>query len=1137
MDTGATRTVIGRQQAIAYSRRTAIPFSLSTGGRASYLFGGVTTPSLGKIDINIPLSPKLRVIMRVDVVGLDIPFLFGLDALDRLSLYVNNVENFLKCDKRGIAIPLTRKAGHIYLEWGVETFYTTAELERLHRHFNHPHPDRLVALLRRAGDPNAVPGTRAALERLSAACDVCQRVSRAPGRFRVALPPDDVVFNRVVLLDIMYLESRSVLHIVDKDTSFNAAAFTRGERLEQLWQLYLDTWVHPYAGHPQTMHVDQAPQFSSPVWRALVTSAGTDLVLSGVESHNALGAGERYHAFLRMVYRKVRASHAAVPQEAVLGMAVAAMNQTAGPRGLVPTLLVFGLIPRMPIAPLPLPTQQERMKAMEAARREMQALVAKARVRTALAAPVPAAANRDVNPGDDVLIYREPPVDQWVGPYTVVAQRDKTVWTAIDGSIKQFSIDKVKAYERMPPPNPAAPASTTRDPLATDNGRDVTAPRPVAEPGASQAGGPTAEVDRTESTSPHQAVDAPPTEETDASIDVDPSHRRELEAVIAGQTPPSPAGDTPQAFISTQSMAGVLHCSSQTGGRAARAPRGLGTATRPADKRPVGVLLRTPGSDANNDRVRRPPPSPDYITTVIPQGDPRLKTARYQAAAHKEVDGLNERGTFKRFKTRDVPAGANIIGGRFVFTLKHAGTAEEMPKARYVAQGHRDRAKALVVHNLATMRQRSTRLLVSTAAVLGLRLFAHDITQAYLQSQDRFTRQLYLRPRPQDRHLFDLAEDEILRIELPLYGVCDAGDYWNATLTAYIEKDLKMAPLTSDPALYYKRGPDGKLSGLLGAYVDDCLMAGGATFQAATTSMLVKFQGKKRVWDNTEFVGVRVTTARGESPYFTLDQVAYVDHLHALPGAAPFSKFSSARASVAWLGHTRPDLCCGINQMAQVTEQAYDRAAVRALNALIKKAKAGRDVVLTYPKLDRSTLRLRVYADSAFANNKDQSSQMGYVVLLCDGTGQAHVLSYVSRKCKRVVRSIMAGEVYAFSTAFDEAYVIRYDLEQLYGCHVPLVMFTDSKQLFDVVTKASHSSEKRLMIDIAAAREAYNRHDITSVGLIASEHNLSDAMTKLRCGPALDSFLRTGVVHTPVVQWIVRTPVDPRCSTTGDRAL
>ena len=151
--------------------------------------------------------------------------------------------------------------------------------------------------------------------------------------------------------------------------------------------------------------------------------------------------------------------------------------------------------------------------------------------------------------------------------------------------------------------------------------------------------------------------------------------------------------------------------------------------------------------------------------------------------------------------------------------------------------------------------------------------------------------------------------------------------------------------------------------------------------------------------------------------------------------------------------------------------------------------------------------------------------------------GRAHILSFSSRKCRRVVHSIMAEEVYAFTAAFDEAFIIRYDLERLYGRHIPINIFTDSKQLFDVVTKGSHPTEKRLMVDVAAARQAYTRHDILNVGLIASNDNMTDPLTKAHGCGALNELLRTGVDRTPVVQWVIRPPTHPPCPTTGIRAV
>lgn len=233
------------------------------------------------------------------------------------------------------------------------------------------------------------------------------------------------------------------------------------------------------------------------------------------------------------------------------------------------------------------------------------------------------------------------------------------------------------------------------------------------------------------------------------------------------------------------------------------------------------------------------------------------------------------------------------------------------------------------------------------------------------------------------------------------------------------------------------------------------------------------------------------------------------------------------------MGHTRPDLSSRISKLAQVGEKNFDAGTILDHNALVRRAKDGRDQSLRYLPLDCKTLQLRAYADTSFAGNADLSSQVDNVVLLCDASGRSHVLSYNNRKCKRVVRSAVAGEVYALSAALDEAIVLRYDLEKLYRQHIPLTIYTDSKQAFDVITRPTHPTEKRLLIDIAGLRESYARREISSLGLVATEHNVADGMTKLRCGGALDCLLKTGIDTTPVAQWVVRPAVGPLRPTTG----
>lgn len=853
-----------------------------------------------------------------------------------------------------------------------------------------------------------------------------------PDRFRVSFPAEKIVFNRLILLDLMYLDGLPVLHVVDNYTLFSAATFlTEEETSEAIWRAYLQCWVTPYVGHPDLMHTDQGPQLISGQWRALLAPNGMKHLESGVESHNSLGAGERYHAFMRQLLLRVRAAHPTVDREHALSLADWTMNQTAGTHGLVPSLLVFGELPRLPVAPSALPSQQERMMAVHTARATLLQHLVRTRVLRALRSRVPAAADADMRAGAAVLVYRERPVDKWEGPYPAVATNGKQVWLLVSGRPKQFSIDKVNLYvaesaPALPLPRPDATSQARKPDAATMAGEQSST---VAEP-------------------------CPARQERDMG-DL-------LDNVIAGD----------QFLTFTR--------------------RGL-------------VLWGA--------YIERAAPSvvDAAVTEVLEPGDPWANTPGFRAARKEEGDGLRLRRTWDVVARADLPPGANIIKGRFVNALNHVGTAKEKAKGRFVAQCHKNKDQPVVVHNNPTLRQRPTKVIVSASAVLNFRVFSHDVSKSYLQSKDHLSRGIYLQPRLADMDLFGIKEGECLHLLKPLYGICNSGDYWGITVASHIKDDLKMAPLTADPSLYDKMGPD-TVDGLLGTYVDDSFLGGNEEFQEHTKKTLQRFDSKPRVWDNLEFLGVSLRTIPGGVRSFSLDQKDYISLLHALPRKAPFDSFVRARACLAWLTHSRPNLCCAINRAAQVTERSYNDRHVSELNKAMRYASETANLVLSYGRLD-------------------------YIVLLADASNRCPVLSYASKKSRRVVRSIMAGEIYAFADAFDEAFIIKYDLERIHRQYLPLVMLTDSKQMFDVITRASHTTEKRLMIDVAAAREACNRGEISNVGLVQSEHNAADGLTKPGLCAAVDRVLR--LVRRPRSQevhpanrrsyWLAARGGAPRC--------
>jgi hypothetical protein len=80
----------------------------------------------------------------------------------------------------------------------------------------------------------------------------------------------------------------------------------------------------------------------------------------------------------------------------------------------------------------------------------------------------------------------------------------------------------------------------------------------------------------------------------------------------------------------------------------------------------------------------------------------------------------------------------------------------------------------------------------------------------------------------------------------------------------------------------------------------------------------------------------------------------------------------------------------------------------------------------------------------------------------------------------------MAAETLAFTAAFDAAFTVRDQLERVLKRKVPITMYTDSKGLYDVLTSNRTKTEGRLMIDLAATRQSYNRFEIQRIGLIRS---------------------------------------------------
>jgi hypothetical protein len=232
-DTGASKVSTGgKDQFLALqSEDPTVVLDVSTAGKASVVFGkGCATSSIGTARVKTKLGD-----IDFEILDAPTPFLLSLKDMDKLGVYFNNVTNQLI--QGNLTIPVVRKWGHPWFHLRKKeherVFLTEVELRRLHRRFGHPATERLYKLLQRAGHADASEHTLREIKRF---CHHCQAHDPAPRRFKFTLK-DDREFNHEILVDVMYLDGKPVLHVIDSATSFNEARFLPSLSTKDTWEM------------------------------------------------------------------------------------------------------------------------------------------------------------------------------------------------------------------------------------------------------------------------------------------------------------------------------------------------------------------------------------------------------------------------------------------------------------------------------------------------------------------------------------------------------------------------------------------------------------------------------------------------------------------------------------------------------------------------------------------------------------------------------------------------------------------------------------------------------------------------------------------------------------------------------------
>jgi hypothetical protein len=168
-----------------------------------------------------------------------------------------------------------------------------------------------------------------------------------------------------------------------------------------------------------------------------------------IEAYSVIGKIERYHAPLRRAYNIISAElGVSVDKDVILQMAVKAVNDTVGPDGIVPTVLVFGAYPRMMIDSPPSLLTARRAEAMRKAMADLCRAVAERRVNDVFNTRNGLIITETLSlaPGSDVKVWREG--DGWLGPHKLISVNGHDVTVDIGNGPVTFRATSVQQYLR-----------------------------------------------------------------------------------------------------------------------------------------------------------------------------------------------------------------------------------------------------------------------------------------------------------------------------------------------------------------------------------------------------------------------------------------------------------------------------------------------------------------------------------------------------------------------------------------------------------------------------------------------------------------------------------------------------------------
>ena len=481
-----------------------------------------------------------------------------------------------------------------------------------------------------------------------------------------------------------------------------------------------------------------------------------------------------------------------------------------------------------------------------------------------------------------------------------------------------------------------------------------------------------------------------------------------------------------------------------------------------------------------------------------------------------------------------------IIASRWVLTWKsvpgevHAGPNGSKAKARLVIRGFRDPDLGQFSTASPTLSRQGRHAIFTVASHFQYRVFTLDAKTAFLAGdQTSRTKPIYTElPKDLVREQ-GFGDDIIARIKKVPYGLSEAPLAWYRRLTTELQA-CGFEQVPSDRCVYVFRR-EGRVLGIVGAHVDDLLVAGCSSsvdprFEQAMAQLVARLPFGERKYADTApvlYTGLNVKQ-HPQTRVITIDQAHYVAKLKEVPtrklaeGALDRegqTSFWSQLGALLWVAvNTRPDVAYDVSHFASYGSRPEKNHLV-SLNKIVRTLQA-RDYSITFAKVAENweDLTLVVFTDAGHTSRPSGHSQSGTISFwapkdVLSGKQVSAVLAdYSSCKIDRAVWSSYASELQAATISADSSVNLLLLYEQVFhGLKARQVkdkltkgsmlraLVTDNKGLYDSIQTEKPSSRQGVKMQSLVYQILY---DLVvdykfQTYWVNGSHMLADGLTKL----------------------------------------